>query len=167
MLLFFFWTGSVFSRTSNHFTWLLTSLESESKNSSSPGTEHQEPDHIVHCAEGGCVSPGLRSGAYLPPVTAGPPCCRENTNRFEKCPSWLPAMCSRSSTFSALYSRLCPGYNVPLSRQVRTTAPEKYRVKPSNTSCEPGAFVDIIVSLHGGTLDTGSAPHNFWRANSA
>ncbi|KAJ8350692.1 hypothetical protein SKAU_G00258220 [Synaphobranchus kaupii] len=34
--------------------------------------------------------------------------------------------------------------------KVRTTAPEKYRVKPSNTSCEPGAFVDIIVSLHGG-----------------
>ncbi|MBN3303085.1 MSPD2 protein, partial [Amia calva] len=36
--------------------------------------------------------------------------------------------------------------------KVRTTAPEKYRVKPSNTSCEPGATVDIIVSLHGGFL---------------
>ncbi len=34
--------------------------------------------------------------------------------------------------------------------QVRTTAPEKYRVKPSNSSCEPGASVDIVVSLHGG-----------------
>nr|XP_015217190.1 PREDICTED: motile sperm domain-containing protein 2 isoform X2 [Lepisosteus oculatus] len=34
--------------------------------------------------------------------------------------------------------------------KVRTTAPEKYRVKPSNTSCEPGVSVDIIVSLHGG-----------------
>ncbi|KAI1899331.1 hypothetical protein AGOR_G00060690 [Albula goreensis] len=34
--------------------------------------------------------------------------------------------------------------------KVRTTAPEKYRVKPSNTSCEPGASVDIVVSLHGG-----------------
>ncbi|XP_077001431.1 motile sperm domain-containing protein 2 isoform X1 [Tamandua tetradactyla] len=34
--------------------------------------------------------------------------------------------------------------------KVRTTAPEKYRVKPSNSSCEPGASVDIIVSPHGG-----------------
>ncbi|TRZ00090.1 hypothetical protein DNTS_004641 [Danionella cerebrum] len=34
--------------------------------------------------------------------------------------------------------------------KVRTTAPEKYRVKPSNSSCEPGANVEIIVSLHGG-----------------
>ncbi|XP_055070614.1 motile sperm domain-containing protein 2 [Misgurnus anguillicaudatus] len=34
--------------------------------------------------------------------------------------------------------------------KVRTTAPEKYRVKPSNSSCEPGANVDIVVSLHGG-----------------
>uniref|UniRef100_A0AAY4DSC3 MSP domain-containing protein n=1 Tax=Denticeps clupeoides TaxID=299321 RepID=A0AAY4DSC3_9TELE len=34
--------------------------------------------------------------------------------------------------------------------KVRTTAPEKYRVKPSNTSCEAGASVDIVVSLHGG-----------------
>ncbi|XP_016396249.1 motile sperm domain-containing protein 2, partial [Sinocyclocheilus rhinocerous] len=33
--------------------------------------------------------------------------------------------------------------------KVRTTAPEKYRVKPSNSSCEPGASVDIVVSLHG------------------
>ncbi|OCT93948.1 hypothetical protein XELAEV_18011611mg [Xenopus laevis] len=32
--------------------------------------------------------------------------------------------------------------------KVRTTAPEKYRVKPSNSSCEPGATVDIVVSLH-------------------
>ncbi|NXW45949.1 MSPD2 protein, partial [Nyctiprogne leucopyga] len=31
-----------------------------------------------------------------------------------------------------------------------TTAPEKYRVKPSNSSCEPGTSLDIIVSLHGG-----------------
>lgn len=41
-------------------------------------------------------------------------------------------------------SMMCP--------QVRTTAPEKYRVKPSNTSCEPGASVDIVVSLHGGRV---------------
>ncbi|KAK2533798.1 Mospd2 [Columba livia] len=34
--------------------------------------------------------------------------------------------------------------------KVRTTAPEKYRVKPSNSSCEPGMSLDIIVSLHGG-----------------
>ncbi|XP_043086496.1 motile sperm domain-containing protein 2 [Puntigrus tetrazona] len=34
--------------------------------------------------------------------------------------------------------------------KVRTTAPEKYRVKPSNSSCEPGASVEIVVSLHGG-----------------
>ncbi|XP_026580247.1 motile sperm domain-containing protein 2-like, partial [Pseudonaja textilis] len=33
---------------------------------------------------------------------------------------------------------------------VRTTAPDKYRVKPSNSSCEPGTSVDIVVSLHGG-----------------
>lgn len=38
-----------------------------------------------------------------------------------------------------------------MSSQVRTTAPEKYRVKPSSSSCEPGASVDIVVSLHGGT----------------
>ncbi|MEJ1281286.1 motile sperm domain containing 2 [Cricetulus griseus] len=37
-----------------------------------------------------------------------------------------------------------------LSEKVRTTAPEKYRVKPSNSSCDPGASVDIIVSPHGG-----------------
>ncbi|KAA8588075.1 hypothetical protein FQN60_001269, partial [Etheostoma spectabile] len=35
--------------------------------------------------------------------------------------------------------------------KVRTTAPEKYRVKPSNSSCDPGASVDIVVSLHGGS----------------
>lgn len=35
--------------------------------------------------------------------------------------------------------------------QVRTTAPEKYRVKPSSSCCESGASVDIVVSLHGGT----------------
>ncbi|XP_075896401.1 motile sperm domain-containing protein 2 [Nelusetta ayraudi] len=35
--------------------------------------------------------------------------------------------------------------------KVRTTAPEKYRVKPSSSSCEPGASVDIVVSLHGGS----------------
>ncbi|XP_076858105.1 motile sperm domain-containing protein 2 [Brachyhypopomus gauderio] len=34
--------------------------------------------------------------------------------------------------------------------KVRTTAPEKYRVKPSSSTCEPGASVDIVVSLHGG-----------------
>lgn len=34
--------------------------------------------------------------------------------------------------------------------KVRTTAPEKYRVKPSNSSCEPGTSLDIVVSLHGG-----------------
>ncbi|KAJ3592405.1 hypothetical protein NHX12_007532 [Muraenolepis orangiensis] len=36
------------------------------------------------------------------------------------------------------------------SASVRTTAPEKYRVKPSSSSCDPGASVDIVVSLHGG-----------------
>lgn len=35
---------------------------------------------------------------------------------------------------------------------MRTTAPEKYRVKPSNSSCDPGASVDIVVSPHGGKL---------------
>ncbi|XP_069010056.1 motile sperm domain-containing protein 2 isoform X1 [Embiotoca jacksoni] len=35
--------------------------------------------------------------------------------------------------------------------KVRTTAPEKYRVKPSSSYCEPGASVDIVVSLHGGS----------------
>ncbi|XP_069746035.1 motile sperm domain-containing protein 2 isoform X4 [Narcine bancroftii] len=34
--------------------------------------------------------------------------------------------------------------------KVRTTAPDKYRVKPSNGSFEPGTSLDIIVSLHGG-----------------
>ncbi|XP_078265123.1 motile sperm domain-containing protein 2 [Rhinoraja longicauda] len=34
--------------------------------------------------------------------------------------------------------------------KVRTTAPDKYRVKPSNGSFEPGASMDILVSLHGG-----------------
>uniref|UniRef100_A0A8D0GQ74 Motile sperm domain containing 2 n=1 Tax=Sphenodon punctatus TaxID=8508 RepID=A0A8D0GQ74_SPHPU len=34
--------------------------------------------------------------------------------------------------------------------KVRTTSPDKYRVKPSNSSCEPGSSVDIVVSLHGG-----------------
>ncbi|XP_069896942.1 motile sperm domain-containing protein 2 isoform X1 [Dipodomys merriami] len=34
--------------------------------------------------------------------------------------------------------------------KVRTTAPEKYRVKPSNSSCDPGASVDIVLSPHGG-----------------
>lgn len=38
-----------------------------------------------------------------------------------------------------------------VSPQVRTTAPEKYRVKPSSSCCEPGTSVDIVVSLHGGT----------------
>lgn len=38
-----------------------------------------------------------------------------------------------------------------LAFKVRTTAPEKYRVKPSSSSCEPGASVDIVVSLHGGS----------------
>ncbi|KAI3356277.1 hypothetical protein L3Q82_017528, partial [Scortum barcoo] len=35
--------------------------------------------------------------------------------------------------------------------KVRTTAPEKYRVKPSSNCCEPGASVEIVVSLHGGS----------------
>lgn len=34
--------------------------------------------------------------------------------------------------------------------KVRTTAPDKYRVKPSNGSFEPGTSMDILVSLHGG-----------------
>lgn len=59
-----------------------------------------------------------------------------------------------------------------LSLQVRTTAPEKYRVKPSSSCCEPGASVDIVVSLHGGTtfspsprvfLETSGTPRgNVW-----
>ncbi|XP_051938529.1 motile sperm domain-containing protein 2 [Hippocampus zosterae] len=39
----------------------------------------------------------------------------------------------------------------PLAFKVRTTAPEKYRVKPSSSTCEPGASIDIVVSLHGGS----------------
>ncbi|XP_068602269.1 motile sperm domain-containing protein 2 [Brachionichthys hirsutus] len=35
--------------------------------------------------------------------------------------------------------------------KVRTTAPQKYRVKPSSSCCEAGASVDIVVSLHGGS----------------
>ncbi|XP_029980687.1 motile sperm domain-containing protein 2 isoform X2 [Sphaeramia orbicularis] len=35
--------------------------------------------------------------------------------------------------------------------KVRTTAPDKYRVKPSSSCCEPGASIDIVVSLHGGS----------------
>ncbi|KAM6955710.1 motile sperm domain-containing protein 2 isoform 1-T1 [Lycodopsis pacificus] len=41
--------------------------------------------------------------------------------------------------------------NNQVAFKVRTTAPEKYRVKPSNSCCEPGASVDIVVSLHGGS----------------
>ncbi|XP_029460737.1 motile sperm domain-containing protein 2 isoform X2 [Rhinatrema bivittatum] len=37
----------------------------------------------------------------------------------------------------------------PVAFKVKTTAPEKYRVKPSNSSCEPGSSLDIVVSLHG------------------
>uniref|UniRef100_A0A6Q2X6F0 Motile sperm domain containing 2 n=1 Tax=Esox lucius TaxID=8010 RepID=A0A6Q2X6F0_ESOLU len=36
--------------------------------------------------------------------------------------------------------------------KVRTTAPEKYRVKPSNSSCGPGTGGTITVSLYGGSL---------------
>lgn len=39
----------------------------------------------------------------------------------------------------------------PVAYKVRTTAPDKYRVKPSSGSLEPGAGVDILVSLHGGS----------------
>nr|XP_033804579.1 motile sperm domain-containing protein 2 isoform X2 [Geotrypetes seraphini] len=35
--------------------------------------------------------------------------------------------------------------------KVKTTAPEKYRVKPSNSSCEPGSSLEITVSLYGGS----------------
>ncbi|XP_039599525.1 motile sperm domain-containing protein 2 [Polypterus senegalus] len=45
-------------------------------------------------------------------------------------------------------------YNVTknvVAFKVRTTAPDKYRVKPSNSSCDPGASLDIVVSLHGGS----------------
>ncbi|XP_071388434.1 motile sperm domain-containing protein 2-like isoform X1 [Centroberyx affinis] len=35
--------------------------------------------------------------------------------------------------------------------KVRTTAPEKYRVKPSSSSCAAGTSVEITVSLHGGS----------------
>ncbi|XP_059824002.1 motile sperm domain-containing protein 2 isoform X1 [Hypanus sabinus] len=38
----------------------------------------------------------------------------------------------------------------PVAFKVRTTAPDKYRVKPSNGSFEPGTSMDILVSLHGG-----------------
>ncbi|XP_043852939.1 motile sperm domain-containing protein 2 isoform X2 [Dromiciops gliroides] len=34
--------------------------------------------------------------------------------------------------------------------KVRTTAPDKYRVKPSNSCCDPGSSLDVVVSLHGG-----------------
>uniref|UniRef100_A0A8C7LJR8 MSP domain-containing protein n=1 Tax=Oncorhynchus kisutch TaxID=8019 RepID=A0A8C7LJR8_ONCKI len=36
--------------------------------------------------------------------------------------------------------------------KVRTTAPEKYRVKPSSSSCGAGESMEITVSLHGGFL---------------
>uniref|UniRef100_A0A4W5R8C5 Motile sperm domain containing 2 n=1 Tax=Hucho hucho TaxID=62062 RepID=A0A4W5R8C5_9TELE len=36
--------------------------------------------------------------------------------------------------------------------KVRTTAPEKYRVKPSSSSCGAGKRMEITVSLHGGSL---------------
>ncbi|XP_029924837.1 motile sperm domain-containing protein 2-like isoform X2 [Myripristis murdjan] len=41
--------------------------------------------------------------------------------------------------------------------KVRTTAPEKYRVKPSSGSCAAGTSVEITVSLHGGSQ---SAPQD-------
>ncbi|XP_077583909.1 motile sperm domain-containing protein 2 isoform X1 [Stigmatopora nigra] len=44
---------------------------------------------------------------------------------------------------------LCNVTKNPLAFKVRTTAPEKYRVKPSSSTCEPGASIDIVVSLHG------------------
>lgn len=44
------------------------------------------------------------------------------------------------------------------SPQVRTTAPEKYRVKPSSSCCEAGASVDIVVSLHGGAANPAPLP---------
>ncbi|XP_066455284.1 motile sperm domain-containing protein 2 [Eleutherodactylus coqui] len=36
--------------------------------------------------------------------------------------------------------------------KVRTTAPDKFRVKPSNSSCDPGSTVDIVVSLHAASV---------------
>ncbi|CAB1327895.1 unnamed protein product [Coregonus sp. 'balchen'] len=36
--------------------------------------------------------------------------------------------------------------------KVRTTAPEKYRVKPSSSSCGAGTSMEITVYLHGGSL---------------
>ncbi|KAM3857103.1 motile sperm domain-containing protein 2-like [Diretmus argenteus] len=38
----------------------------------------------------------------------------------------------------------------PVAYKVRTTAPEKYRVKPSSSSCAAGTSVEITASLHGG-----------------
>ncbi|KAM9851373.1 motile sperm domain-containing protein 2 [Aulostomus maculatus] len=46
---------------------------------------------------------------------------------------------------------LCNVTKNPLAFKVRTTAPEKYRVKPSSSFCEVGASLDIVVSLHGGS----------------
>ncbi|XP_067116402.1 motile sperm domain-containing protein 2-like [Osmerus mordax] len=40
----------------------------------------------------------------------------------------------------------------PVAFKVRTTAPNKYRVKPSNSSCEPGTNAEITVSLHGASV---------------
>ncbi|KAJ8003484.1 hypothetical protein DPEC_G00148790 [Dallia pectoralis] len=40
----------------------------------------------------------------------------------------------------------------PVAFKVRTTAPEKYRVKPSSSSCGPGTSGTIAVSLYGGSL---------------
>ncbi|GAA6102827.1 motile sperm domain-containing protein 2 isoform X1, partial [Tachysurus ichikawai] len=47
----------------------------------------------------------------------------------------------------------------PVAFKVRTTAPEKYRVKPSCSTCEPSTNVDILVSLHGGTNTILFNPH--------
>eukprot|EP00063_Salmo_salar_P032362 XP_014007197.1 PREDICTED: motile sperm domain-containing protein 2 [Salmo salar] len=41
--------------------------------------------------------------------------------------------------------------------KVRTTAPEKYRVMPSSSSCGAGESMEITVSLHGGSL---CSPHD-------
>ncbi|KAL1021918.1 hypothetical protein UPYG_G00019880 [Umbra pygmaea] len=38
--------------------------------------------------------------------------------------------------------------------KVRTTAPEKYRVKPSSSICEAGTCVTISVSLYGGSVSS-------------
>lgn len=62
-----------------------------------------------------------------------------------------PLLLERVDIDTVVYNTLRPYCPMTVSPQVRTTAPEKYRVKPSSSCCDAGASVDIVVSLHGGT----------------